>query len=150
MTFKICKSSFPTVKYQGGGIFRLAKAHRIFYTARNVDCTIWICAGFLWDSASIPRVAWSRIGVTPARGMILPSLYHDLLYRTRGLTQPSGQPDIQHGSYGKNRFTRLEADQMLRDLMFFCREWRKAQILPCYWAVRVFGKRHFGGPAPKF
>ena len=78
-------------------------AHRTIGTTEgqaNIEITTapWVCRwkangklrilyvpqGFVWDGASVPRFAWSIIGLTPWGLTDGPSLAHDPLYRSMG------------------------------------------------------------------
>jgi hypothetical protein len=41
--------------------------------------------GFEWDGATIPRVLWSILGYHPAGIMLPPSLWHDYIYKHKGV-----------------------------------------------------------------
>ena len=43
-----------------------------------------IHAGFLFDGASIPRIFWTMLGLTPHGVMDGPALIHDFLYHYQG------------------------------------------------------------------
>lgn len=53
-----------------------------------VQGLIEVPAGFLFDGASIPRLAWTIIGVTPFDHKIIhAAVIHDWLYSTRSLSR---------------------------------------------------------------
>lgn len=53
-----------------------------------VEGLIEVPAGFLFDGASIPRLAWTIIGVTPYDNKIIhAAVIHDWLYSTRSLSR---------------------------------------------------------------
>ena len=132
--------------------------------AEDVEATSepWVCkwkyngntrilnvpADYTWDGASIPRFAWSLIGLTPMGLMDGPSLAHDPLYRSKG-----GRLDMQGCRLTSEAgigvvVDRDEADWVLRATMNFVNVPRmRANI--AYGIVRAFGGGYWGGPAPK-
>ena len=106
-------------------------------------------AGYTWDGASIPRFAWSIIGLTPGCLMDGPSLAHDAPYRAAG----GKKPDKWMGCRLENQngnvviIDRAEADWVLLEAAKF------AGVVPAragvaYGVVRAFGGLHWGGKAP--
>ena len=99
------------------------------YESDVLGCTITATAGFQTDFASIPRPAlWYIDDDDP--GILFPSVIHDWIYSNVG-AMPDG-----------NTFTRLEADQNLREGMASCGA-RADQLAAVYWAVRVGGGSHW-------
>jgi len=90
-----------------------------------------IRAGYIYDGASIPRVAWSIIGLYPGGIMEEPSLVHDSMYRRKG-----------DGVYA-----RADADRCFFEMML---EYGVPRVRAgiAYAAVVCFGRRHWGGPSP--
>ena len=123
------------------------------FTLRGRTYTILIPKGFIWDGASIPRVAWSLIGATNGGPMLLPSLLHDVLYRSSGLAKFHGQEGLPMitciDNDGENLFfSRSLSDTVFLDILLWTEEFKKVQCRLCWRAVHHFGKKHFGGPCP--
>ena len=84
--------------------------------------------GFVYDGASIPRLIWSPLGVTPDGLHRAATLVHDYLYINR-----------RHFSY-----TRKEVDKLfLRQMLILGMNRRKAKLM--YRGVRLFGWVMGGG-----
>ena len=105
---------------------------------------IIVPAGFTFDGASIPRAAWSAVGLTPGGPILAAATVHDLLYRFDGKL-PSGC--LLERDYGDEwreldyTFTRKEADAIFREIMRTTGAFRGLQIWAAHAAVRVFGRR---------
>lgn len=77
--------------------------------------------GFIFDGASIPRFAWSLLGLYPfSSEVVRAGLIHDFLYR-------------------KQFLTRHEADDVLRRILIYEGILSPAKIAIIYNAVRVAG-----------
>jgi len=105
--------------------------------------------GYVWDGASIPRVAWTAIGLTPGGLMDAPSLAHDTLYRAAGGKKPSGWHGCRLTNKNGNvvQVGRAEADWVLREMAEYAGV-RRARSAVAYGVVRAFGALHWGGPMP--
>lgn len=106
--------------------------------------TIIIPRGFVSDGASVPRIAWTLVGLTPDGLIRAAALLHDFLYRHHGkLPQESLYEDHRDGSGWRDisqlaLYSRKDADRM------FCRVMREAGMDStkrwlAFWAVRIFG-----------
>lgn len=100
-----------------------------FYVSKRFG-TIEVPPGFMTDFASVPRPVWSYI--SPEDPVILyGSVVHDFLYSTRG-------------GRGTPRFSREEADEVLREAMLAsCARTTQAWVV--FRAVRLFGGSHWRG-----
>lgn len=91
-------------------------------------------AGFTTDFASIPRIAWRYIDPEDPC-VAYPSVVHDFLYSMKG------------GIPGKPKYTREQADQVLREAMEICGA-RLDQRVIVYRMVRIFGGSHWTSSLP--
>ena len=105
--------------------------------------------GYVWDGASVPRIAWSIIGLTPGGLVDGPSLAHDVPYRAKGgafIDKLVGCTitDV-HGDA-----VRIKRDEVDLVFKYFCvfSGIRKLRAAAAYRAVWGFGRRHWGGPSP--
>lgn len=110
-----------------GGNYRLVRNYRIQHAGYHFT----ILKGFVYDGASIPRLVWPIIGMTPDGLLRGGALVHDALYRNGGV-----MPGIDHV------FTRKEADGIFHSLM------AEAGVKPrraylAYVGVRLFGRWSF-------
>ena len=100
------------------------------YTYVSNKQILIIKTGFIFDGASIPRIFWSTLGLTPSGIMELPSLIHDYLYSFRGSTV-------------SGRLSRKESDkiflQVMKDVGI-----SKTKRNIAYRAVRWFGGSSWG------
>lgn len=107
--------------------------------------------GFVWDGMSVPRFAWSLVGLTPDGIGRAACLLHDWLYEFAGAI-PSGSCRLMINAsiYQINHhvWTRAEADQLFRETLRASGE-DKVHIGTCYSIVRLFGKAYWGKPLPE-
>ena len=110
---------------------------------------LFVPKGYIWDGASVPRIAWSIVGITPFGAADGTSLTHDALYRAMGGDKPEGWKGCTlTDERGRLVYvTRNEADQLMRR-MFIGAEYRAAQATVAYRVVDIFGPKHWGGPIP--
>ena len=111
--------------------------------AESVERII-VPAGFTFDGASIPRAAWSVVGLTPGGPILAAATVHDLLYRFDGKLPPGCL--LEREVAGDWRpldyaFSRKEADAIFREIMRATGAFRGLQIWAAHAAVRVFGRR---------
>ena len=123
--------------------YRLDKDFEYIYRKpSNILCRILIKEGFLFDGASIPRWAWSIIGLYPTSIMLAPSLIHDLLLKEGG--------EIKKGYFEFDEkqekwveipvfFSKAFADILFRRMMKEAGVPRFRRTV-AYYAVRLFGK----------
>lgn len=106
---------------------------------------------YLYDGGSIPRPAWSIIGITPSGPGDSGFLPHDVLYRAKGGKKPEAYAGAKvYNHNGSNVLvSREEADWVMYEGL---RLWgipkHRARI--AWFFVRAFGGvlRHWGGPMP--
>jgi hypothetical protein len=129
----------------------------------NIEMTTapWICRweangtlrvlcvphGYVWDGASVPRPAWSIIGLTPWGLTDGPSLAHDPLYRSMGGRKDFAGCTLLDADEQPIKITRLEADQVFLEACKYAGiNHTRANL--AYNIVRAFGRKHWGGPCP--
>ena len=140
----------PAVRPITKNIWELVEGYLLTYYYQGHYCELGVPVGFRYDGASIPRAAWTVLGLSPGGVCLLFSLIHDLLYRSAGLTKPLMQDGIAPFVEGKHHFTRWESDVMMRDVMEWCGEFNKFQVRTSYRMVHRFGKKYFGHPPPSY
>jgi len=108
-----------------------------------------VLIGYVYDGGSIPRFVWSILGITPSGpgdGGFLP---HDVLYRAMGGKKPDAYLGctVLDENGEAVQLSRKEADWVLGEGMKFggIAKHRVALAIPF---VRMFGKKHWGGPIP--
>jgi hypothetical protein len=110
---------------------------------------LWrIPKGFVWDGMSVPRFAWSLVGLTPDGIGRAACLLHDWLYEWAGkIPHDSCVLMISEHCYAHyaHEWTRKEADEMLREMLRASGEDR-VHIGLCFSIVRTFGKGYWGKP----
>jgi len=91
--------------------------------------------GFRCDGASIRRILWTLVGITPTGLISAGAVAHDWLYRQGG-----NMPEL----FKEEKWTRQGADDLLFQLMKRAgmRWWRTYMV---YWAVRIGGKGSWQG-----
>lgn len=100
---------------------------------RWVDAERWIeiPAGFLFDGASVPNILYPVLDASPL-DLIIPGALHDYAYRFDAL-------QIRLDTSRILGFTRLEADELLRDVAEFCGV-GASDRRKLYYGVRVGGE----------
>lgn len=110
---------------------------------------LFICSGYKYDGASVPRIGWSTTGIQRDGEIRAASLAHDALYRGAG--GEISQIGVLLGNKNGNRVivSRAEADWVLREFMIFggC---EKIFAQRAYIIVRLFGKKYWGNEPPSF
>lgn len=106
-----------------------------------------IPAGYVWDGASVPRAAWSIIGLTPWGLTDGPSLAHDEPYRSKGGRKLSEGCTLTDEKGNKVVIDRAEADWVFLEACKFAGI-NRARAGLAYGIVRTFGSIHWGGPCP--
>ena len=90
------------------------------------DLHFYVMYGFIWDGASIPKIAWMTTGTPFEPDHLIASLVHDFLY-----------------TYGHAMgFTRKQADKLYKDILSKCGKstyvcWKEYRVL------RLFGKKNY-------
>jgi hypothetical protein len=115
---------------------------------KNNERKLFVPDGYVWDGASVPRIGWSIIGLTPWGLTDGPSLAHDPLYRTKG-----GRLDFDDGvTLTDNKNLRVTIDREEADFVFLAAcvfaGINKTRSKLAYRIVRRFGAKHWGGPCP--
>lgn len=62
----------------------LEKEYSFSIDYKDTKYTITIPSGYVWDGATIPRIAWSIVGLTPFGIHDEATLIHDYLYECEG------------------------------------------------------------------
>lgn len=112
--------------------------------------TLAVPAGYTWDGASVPRIAWTAIGITPGGLADGPSLAHDVLYRAAGGRKKERLCGCTIQTlYGVDVVVdRDEADWLFKEMCVFA-GMRRSRAVVAYGAIRIFGEKYWGGSAPK-
>lgn len=112
---------------------------------------LYVPVGYRYDGASIPRIAWTIIGIVPSGPIDAAALAHDAPYRAEGgllpekwfgckLMDAHGNPVI---------ITRKETDWVFRQFGLEGHI-KRHRIGIAHKFVRVFGQKYWGGEAPSF
>lgn len=111
--------------------------HRLMY----VPC------GYIYDGASVPRIAWTISGLRPDGEIRAASLVHDVLYRSKGGTKDLEGCRLENANGNNVLVTRSEADWVLREFMKFAgmKAWH---CFRAWYAVRMFGIFFWGRESP--
>lgn len=132
----------PNIVPISQGKYRLEEDYQYQWDYLGNTYRLNIPAGFEYDGASIPRFAWSVLGMSRDGLHRAAALVHDYIYEFEG-DVPIGAISQLDGNTWKLLFTtrvfsREEADKM------FCRILRESNVPSwkrkvVYWAVRAFG-----------
>ena len=116
---------------------------------RGLERLLTVPAGYVWDGASVPRVAWTIIGLTPWGLTDGPSLAHDPLYRAKGGAMPDKWADC---TLTDNKGAGVRIDRAEADWVFYAAcvaaGIKRPRAGLAYGVVRTFGGPHWGGPLP--
>jgi len=108
-------------------------------------------AGYLYDGGSIPRLAWTALGITPSGPGDGAFLFHDIPYRAMGGLKPDAYcgASITNANGNAVCISREEADWGMYEGL------RKGEIAAhrcriAWLFVRALGGvlKHWGGPMP--
>ena len=125
-------------------MYRLEELYVYEWTHNDTSYRLHIPKGFEYDGASIPRVAWSIIGMGRDGLHRAAALVHDYIYHYDG-KMPVGAISRKEGGKWSpmlfaNKFSRKDADKMfcrmLRETEPPVKPWKRKVV---YWAVRAFG-----------
>lgn len=121
------------------GVFN-GKSYKIlladFYWYDPVFGWIVVPKGFVFDGASIPRIAWSVTGVTPfSNEIICAAVVHDYLYTNFKFLAVDGEVE---------KVTRKEADQVFLRIMKYQGHLGMVKRNVFYRSVRMCGGFHKG------
>jgi len=94
--------------------------YRYQWTEGLTDYRIDVEDGFLHDGASVPRVFWTLVGITPSGKVSAAALVHDYIYRHKG-RMPAGSFMVQkdNGDWVDvpGRIARQRADKLFKKTM---------------------------------
>lgn len=62
----------------------LEQSYSFTFMYKNVSYELTIPAGYIWDGATIPRIGWTIVGLTPFGIHDEATLIHDYLYEFEG------------------------------------------------------------------
>nr|BDD44368.1 hypothetical protein 20 [bacterium] len=116
------------------GFYVLTRSYEMRLILNKVKKVFLVPKGFTYDGASIPRFAWSLLGLYPDGNLRGAATFHDWLYRSGGKIL-----DISNTPYF---FNRKEADTILN----LCMQKSGIGFLRrrvVFTAVRIFGKRNW-------
>ena len=125
--------------------YRLVEDYLYRWEKIEHEYRITVPAGFIFDGASVPRLAWTISGIRPDGLIRAAALIHDWLYQHDGLL-PAGSHQFKgEDESWKNlvgRWSRKDADRL------FARIMREAGVSKvkrrlAYLAVRTFGWRYW-------
>jgi len=116
-----------------------------YYRALSVPC------GYMWDGASIPRIAWTALGITPSGIADGASLLHDVLYRAAGGKKPTEWRGCKLTNENGNTvlLPREEADALFYDGLVTAGVARHRARM-AYLIVRGAVWAFWGRPAPEW
>ena len=143
--------------------FDVQPTDRVMYDRWKITTEDWNCQweykdqyrrlfvprGYTYDGASIPRIAWSRIGLTPDGEIRAASLAHDVLYRAAGGRKPEEWRGCKLMNENGNTVfvSRQEADWLFYEFCVFATiPRRRARI--AWLAVRLAGWKFWGKNPP--
>jgi len=101
---------------------------------------IYVPSGFEYDGASVPRGAWTFIGMTPDGLHRAGALVHDFIYKYGGILPSDSYARMINGQWTNSlyQFSRKEADNLFLKMMAQAGVTKIRRTL-AYWAVRMFG-----------
>jgi len=129
---KIIRCDRPTTKSIGNGLERTWMDWEVVFSDKR---------GFVFDGASIPRPAWSILGLTPHGDMDAASLPHDDIYQHQGKLPILSlfQMNDRHWTRCDEKISRSTADSLLYEICAFFGIGNAAQRFAVWSAVRIFG-----------
>jgi len=122
---------------------------RCQWVYKKKDRRMYVPSGYKYDGASNRRPFWSASGIRPDGLIRAGSLSHDVAYRSAGGSKPEALAGCTITDQdGKNvTIDRKEADWVLREFMKAA-GMSRLKYNRAYRVVRVFGRKHWGGPMP--
>lgn len=107
----------------------------------GVDFRLVVPSGYRFDGASIPRFAWTPLGLAPHGVMDGPALLHDYTYNYQGDFPPGAYQIQVYGVWQdcKRSMPRSEADELLRELCRHFKVGNSVKIWLVWAAVRSCG-----------
>lgn len=128
---------------------KLCEQWKCRWRYNGVERFMSVVDGYIYDGGSVPRPVWSILGITPSGPGDCGFLPHDVGYRAKGGEKPEAYLGCSITDANGNTVivSREEMDWVLGAGMRFggIAAHRVAIAVPF---VRVFGKRHWGGPIP--
>ena len=106
-------------------------------------------ADYVYDGASIPRIAWSILGIAPSGPIDAAALAHDISYRAMGGLKPDALKGCQILNLDGTPITisRRETDWLFKTFGTYAGI-PKHRMGIATGFVRAFGNKHWGGPSP--
>ena len=138
MKIKIISLSQPVVKAIKKEVWQVVKEWETVIKIGKDVMKIIVKPGFRYDGASIPRIAWSLIGVHPGGIALAPALSHDILYIAEG-----GKKKVKKVSIVSKNCSRKIADRIIYQ-SFRKVGVKKRRAVFMYMAVRMGGKKYWG------
>ena len=121
--------------------YRLVEDFTYTWEKNGNSYKITVPAGFIFDGASVPRIAWTISGIRPDGLIRAAALIHDWIYHYDGLLPEGSHQYLDEDNIWKNiygRWKRKDADRIFARIM---REagMSKFKRRAAYLAVRMFG-----------
>jgi len=110
---------------------------------------IEVPSGFLFDGASIPRLAWTIIGVTPFDSRIIhAAVIHDWLYSTRSLSRKFSDDVFKRIMKSEGRLNRLSISIIYRAVRIGgCKSYNKTRQLDEFYRPELIEDYNYCGNA---
>jgi hypothetical protein len=116
-------------------LFRLDSLHYTIWENNSKRYYITEVKGFRWDGATIFRIFWSILGLTRSGIMLAPSLWHDGIYKKKGIV-------YNHLTQEWDFISRKHTDQLFYIHMLHSNVGKKQAKLS-YQLIRVFGRLYW-------
>jgi hypothetical protein len=110
---------------------------------------LFVPAKYFIDGMSVPRFAWTVLGITPFGAGNAAAGSHDPLYRARGGAKPEAWKGCTLTDEAGETVTvgRNETDRLMQEILLL--SWfNPVQSGTAYRIVTTFGTKHWGGPVP--
>lgn len=143
-----CEVQQPNITPVSSGRYRLEELYFYEWEYNDREYRLSIPKGYIYDGASIPRWAWSILGIGRDGLHRAASLVHDYLYYYDG-KMPVGSLSVKEKDnwtpvLWPRPFTRKQADKMfcriLRETEPPVKPWKRKVM---FWAVRLFGWQYW-------
>ena len=129
----------PTTRYLGSGLLETTDETVYYFSEHGAQFKLFIPPGFHFDAASIPRLFWTLLGITP-QDLEAEALPHDVGYHFQGKL-PEGWLFVWHSGDWHETTVELDKvtwDKLLRELcLYFGMSKIKAAMI--FSAVYSFG-----------
>jgi hypothetical protein len=130
----------PDITPIRGDLYKLDAQYVYTWKHQGAERRITVPLGFEYDGASIPRILWTLVNITPDGLHRAAALIHDWIYRNRGNLGDSYQKFLEDSwkTIPNGKWERIHADRM------FARLLREAEVPKfrrriMYLAVRLLG-----------